>query len=324
MTTNVRVIGAGVIGLTCATRLAESGFDVEVLAREMPAETTSAVAGAVWLPYRAQPADLVAGWGRATLAELLRISASEPHAGVLVREGVLLYREPPETPSWADAVAGITELRRVRDPAPGYAYGIELSAPVIDVPVYLEYLLARLRRAGGTLTRATLDALPGDGIVVNASGAAAGGLVEDPELYPVSGQTAVLDNPGLTQWLVDDAEYDGEMTYVLPRSDDVVVGGTATEGGSDREPDPQLAARMLERAYELVPALRTARVRAHRVGLRPARSAVRLESEQRGDAAVVHCYGHGGAGYTLAWGCAADVLGLVVDLARGGSTGALG
>ena len=45
----------------------------------------------------------------------------------------------------------------------------------------------------------------------------------------------------------------------------------------------------------------------HRVGLRPARSSVRLERDGR----VVHCYGHGGAGVTLAWGCAAEVAGLV-------------
>jgi 2-polyprenyl-6-methoxyphenol hydroxylase-like FAD-dependent oxidoreductase len=44
----VVVVGAGVIGLTAGVRLAQAGFEVEVLAREMPLETTSAVAAAIW------------------------------------------------------------------------------------------------------------------------------------------------------------------------------------------------------------------------------------------------------------------------------------
>jgi D-amino-acid oxidase len=38
---------------------------------------------------------------------------------------------------------------------------------------------------------------------------------------------------------------------------------------------------------------------------------VRLEAEQRGGTRVVHCYGHGGAGVTLSWGCADEVVALV-------------
>jgi D-amino-acid oxidase len=53
--------------------------------------------------------------------------------------------------------------------------------------------------------------------------------------------------------------------------------------------------------------LAEASVVAHQVGLRPARSAVRLERD--GD--VIHCYGHGGAGVTLAYGCAQDVVELL-------------
>jgi D-amino-acid oxidase len=45
----------------------------------------------------------------------------------------------------------------------------------------------------------------------------------------------------------------------------------------------------------------------HKVGLRPKRPAVRLE--RVGD--VIHCYGHGGAGVTLSWGCADEVVTLV-------------
>jgi D-amino-acid oxidase len=48
----------------------------------------------------------------------------------------------------------------------------------------------------------------------------------------------------------------------------------------------------------------------HRVGLRPVRPAVRLEREGR----VIHCYGQGGAGVTLSWGCAEEVRELVAQL----------
>ncbi len=47
------------------------------------------------------------------------------------------------------------------------------------------------------------------------------------------------------------------------------------------------------------------------MGLRPVRSSVRLEAEGR----VVHCYGQGGAGVTLSWGCADEVVRLVGELA---------
>jgi len=84
------------------------------------------------------------------------------------------------------------------------------------------------------------------------------------------------------------------------------------------EPDPAATAAILGRAAKLVPALAGARVLGVRVGLRPGRPAVRLEPEPAREATassaalppVIHCYGHGGAGHTLAWGCADEVLAL--------------
>jgi len=57
----VIVVGAGVIGLSCAVRLAERGLEVHILARDLPLETTSAVAAAVWYPYRVAAAPGAAG-----------------------------------------------------------------------------------------------------------------------------------------------------------------------------------------------------------------------------------------------------------------------
>lgn len=44
------------------------------------------------------------------------------------------------------------------------------------------------------------------------------------------------------------------------------------------------------------------------MGLRPGRAPLRLETEEVASVPVVHCYGHGGSGITLAMGCAADVV----------------
>jgi len=56
-------------------------------------------------------------------------------------------------------------------------------------------------------------------------------------------------------------------------------------------------------------------VLAHRVGLRPARPAVRLDTEFTRHGPVVHCYGHGGAGVTLSYGCAEEVTSRIAELA---------
>lgn len=168
---------------------------------------------------------------------------------------------------------------------------------------YLTWLVGRVEALGGTLTRLQLGALPEHALVVNCAGLGARRLGADRTVVPVRGQVAVLEQFGLDRWWLDPAG----PTYVVPRAHDVVVGGTDVEGEWSRVPSPETAAELLERAARLVPGVRGARVLGHRVGLRPVRPSVRLE--RVGD--VVHCYGHGGAGVTLSWGVADEVVGLV-------------
>ena len=47
----VIVIGAGVIGLTAAIRLAQAGMPVEIVAKDSPLKTVSAKAAAFWTPF---------------------------------------------------------------------------------------------------------------------------------------------------------------------------------------------------------------------------------------------------------------------------------
>jgi D-amino-acid oxidase len=303
----VIVVGAGVVGLTSAVCLAERGVDVHVLARDLPLETTSATAAAWWYPYRALPQDRVTAWAGRSY-EVFSDLAFDSRSGVTMRDGVEVHRSPQLDPWWRGAVPS---LERVHDLPAGYVDGWRYRGPVVEMPVYLPFLRQRLQEAGGTLTRLAVAGLPrGADAVVNCTGLASRALVGDHRLQPVRGQVVRLSQVGLdTVWL--DAS-GATPTYVVPRSADIIVGGTDEEGSWDMRPDPTTAADILARATALVPTLAAARVLGHRVGLRPGRAAVRLEREQRANASpVVHCYGHGGAGVTLSWGCAEEVAVLV-------------
>src|SRR5215475_9838915 len=100
------VVGAGVTGLTCALRLLEAGHRVDVLARDLPLETTSSVAAAIWYPYLAFPQDKVTAWGAATYAELARQAGLGVDA-VAMRPGTELLRRPMPDPAWVDAVPAL-------------------------------------------------------------------------------------------------------------------------------------------------------------------------------------------------------------------------
>lgn len=314
------MVGAGVIGLSCAVRLAEAGFQVDVLARDLPLETTSAVAGGLIMPVMAGPAGKVAGWTRLGLAHFRSLAASEDSAksGVQEAEGLLLYRRRRPVPGWSVPLTDAVTLTATSRPAPGYGFGYRTRLPLIDPPRYLSYLRTRLEAADATLTRLSLTALPQRGLVVNATGVASRSLAGDPDVGPTRGQVARLGNPGLSGWWVDD-DAEAPLTYILAREHDVIVGGTQQVGDWSTTADPVAAEAMLDRAYAVVPQLRGAEVLGHRVGLRPTRATVRLEVEPRPQHedrrhAVVHCYGHGGCGITLSWGCAGDVVDLVQDL----------
>ena len=295
----VIVVGAGVVGLTCAVRLLEAGHRVDVVARDLPLETTSATAAALWYPYRALPQDRVTAWSKVSY-DVFAALAGDERTGVRMLTGTEVMRDHQPDPWWRSAVPS---LDRETSLPPGYADGWTFVAPVVDMPVHLRWLVARIEELGGTLTRMNLSALPDDGaLVVNATGLGARHFGADLSVHPVRGQVVVVGQVGLDRWTLDG----GGLTYVVPRATEIVVGGTDVEGEWSRTPDPAVADQVLHRATALVPELEGARVLRHKVGLRPARPEVRLERD--GD--VIHCYGHGGAGVTLSWGCAGDVVGL--------------
>ncbi|MDX3242963.1 FAD-dependent oxidoreductase [Streptomyces sp. ME18-1-4] len=306
------VIGAGVIGLTTAVRLAEAGRDVRVDAELLPGATTSAAAGASWDPFLAEPADLVERWSRETLLALLELGADD-RTGVRLVEGTHESRLPRDEPAWASWVdASPCEQGDLR---PGYVEGWRYRAPVVDMPTYLDHLVDRLVKAGGRLRQrryASLEeALPEAPVIVNCTGTGSRALVDDPSVQAVRGQLVVVENPGIGTFFCDDTPDAEELTYIYPHSDVVILGGTSDWDSWDLRPDAAAALDIVRRCVAVEPALADAAVIAHRVGLRPVRPRVRLETEHRDGTLLLHNYGHGGAGLTLSWGCAREAADLL-------------
>ena len=132
-------------------------------------------------------------------------------------------------------------------------------------------------------------------------------------MEPIRGQIVLVSNPGLERFVLDEENPEG-VTYVIPRSEDCILGGTAEEGEWDTEPDPETAAGIWRRCTALEPRLAGAEILEHKVGLRPGRPEIRLEREEAAHGPPrVHNYGHGGSRITLSWGCAEEALRLVYE-----------
>lgn len=311
MSGEVIVVGGGVIGLTTAVVLAESGARVRVWTRETVELTTSAVAGALWWPYRIEPEALVGKWALQSLGVYEELAARPEETGVRMVDGVQGGTRLDELGPWARRVPGLREAR-----AGEYAGGgLWARLPLIDMSTHLPWLRERFLRAGGTVEEASvtdLTEVPAP-VVVNCTGLDSLDLVPDRSMRPVRGQLVVVENPGITTWFTSVDHSADTSTYFFPQPGGLILGGTAEDGAWSMTPDPATAEAIIARCAAVRPEIADARVLEHRVGLRPTRPAVRLERQVlRGGRVLVHNYGHGGAGITVAWGCAEEAA----ELAR--------
>ncbi|MFI2907614.1 FAD-dependent oxidoreductase [Streptomyces sp. PDY-4] len=307
---DVLVIGGGVVGLTTGVVLADRGVRVRLWTRDPVGRTTSAVAGALWWPYRIEPVASARTWALRSLEVYEELAVRPEATGVRIVEGVLGETALDEVGSWA--AARLPGLRMATAGEYPVGSGVRARLPLIDMPVHLAWLRERFVAAGGVVEeRAVTDpAEAAAPVVVNCTGLGARELVPDPSVRPVRGQLVVVANPGVRTWTVSTGA-DGSMAYLFPQPGRLVLGGTAEEDAWSTEPDPEVAAAIVRRCAVLCPAVAGARVLEHRVGLRPARDAVRLERVPGADGrAWVHNYGHGGAGVTVAWGCAEEAAAL--------------
>lgn len=313
---DITVLGAGVIGLTTALKLSEAGHAVTIRTWRIPPDTTSDKAAAFWSPYRIGEEDRTFSWIAETYRTLQDISRI-PGSGVSMIPLRKLLKDPTDTSDawWLKAIPGKQYAPlAIGELPPGYAAGWCVDVPLMETPVYLPFLMDRLRSAGVIIRAGEKidDFRPllstGD-MVVNCTGLGSRTLCHDPEVLPVRGQIAVA-RPFRAQAICVDAD---TPIYVVPRADGCIVGGTYERDVWDEVPEPDTIRTLLERAPLVMPGLDPGPPLRSYAGLRPYRSTIRLEVDAA-EPRLVHHYGHGGAGFTLSWGAAASVAGLIGEM----------
>jgi D-amino-acid oxidase len=321
MERNVAIIGAGVSGLTCGVVLAEHGYRTAIFAKEIGQQTTSSVAAAVWFPYHVEPAERVIPLALETYQVLLDL-ARFPESGVSIIESRQFLRTGEiQIPDWAiplgaSVIPSPSAILSGVEKSLGtncsvFKSGFSLRVPLMDTTIYLDYLAERFLKAGGEIHanvdfKNLEDVDSKSDLVINCAGIGARELVHDADLEPHRGQVAIVPRiEGLSCAIVCD---DAPLMYAIPRRNDCVFGGT-NDVSDNLAADPATTSQILGESSRVLNIDRP-RVLAERVGLRPfRRSGVRLERDRLRDRrSVIHNYGHGGAGFTLSWGCAREVL----------------
>ncbi|KAK7931538.1 hypothetical protein PG985_002250 [Apiospora marii] len=207
-------------------------------------------------------------------------------------------------------------------------------------------LITRAVRGDLLDQEADLRAEFGADAIVNATGLASAELAGDESCYPIRGGLVRVVNDGRDFPKVDAAltisanaaHSTNEIVFLVPRNDDILLIGGITEPNKhqlDLTLEFPIIQRMRARCEAFLPDLKRARLDPEyplAQGLRPFRGGnVRVERELRmrrggavdkGDDAstanrtsrIIHSYGHGGAGWSLAFGCAGDVALLVEEV----------
>ena len=313
----ITVVGCGVSGLTTGVKLVRAGFNVEIVAQYHSPNTTSDVAAAIYFPFLAKPEDKVLDWSIDSRIEFELLARDHPESGVHIIDLLWLSKDEIKSdPEWVKAVAEPPRRARQDELPDGFRDGLVTFVPLIETPIYMPFLHSIFVSAGGIIRPPgrriddlSLLAAEEGSLVINCTGLGAKPLCKDESLRPVKGQVIRIEKISLQRAVGYDLDKNA-LAYVLPRTHDCVLGGTAEEGVWDDKPSEEQREGIRERCGVLVPSVKNARMLSEAARSRPVRDEVRVEWDPV-DRRIVHNYGHGGSGFTLSWGCAQEVVKLV-------------
>jgi D-amino-acid oxidase len=259
----IAVLGCGVVGLSTARLLQQTGKEVTIYAKALPPETTSNSAGGLWLPYSLFDPDRETPQFHEQFLQSLRFSYTyfQQFAGDDYSVHWLPTYVMSDEPFSQNAKGPFPQVfPESRDLQPAehkfpYHYVRQFRTMLIEPHPYLRALLRDFHLAGGTVAlqefhnMAEIATLPQQ-VVVNCTGLGARDLCSDVELVPIKGQlTFLLPQPEINYIVLA-----GDL-YMFPRADGIVLGGTHVRGDWSLEPDLTAKTRILTGHAKLFGAL---------------------------------------------------------------------
>jgi D-amino-acid oxidase len=254
------VLGCGVVGLTTARILQDRGWTVTIYTSALPPKTTSNIAGAQWTPVvvfnmdRATPAFLDTFRTAARIANRAFQLMAGPTYGVRWLDNYVLKQDPnapvgeihyAQSVGIADLYADVETVDPVTVPFVGFKsiqrFATMLMEPNTFLPaIERDFLLRGGRIVVRTFITPTEVASLHEPVIFNCTGLGSRSLFGDKELEPIRGQLTVLEpQPEI------DYCYLAGQTYMFPRDDGIVLGGTFERGNWSTEPDMATQAGVL-------------------------------------------------------------------------------
>lgn len=316
MNKRIAIVGAGISGMSVAYLLKDKGYDITIFAKAFSPNITSNKAAAFWFPYHIRNDRRGINWCTTSYSFYTDLCRNEA-TGISMQKLVKVVRKgvAEEQPVWIDFMPeGSFRILQSHELANDIATAYEVQVPLIETQIFLPYLQNILTAANTRFIQETITDLQHLSkeydVVINCSALGARELCNDEQIIPVRGQVGLLSPVDNMNIYLDNEK----PLYIVPRKDAVIIGGTYEEGVELEETEPATIERLLQNAYNTFPILKEQKVLGNWAGLRPYRPTVRVERETNTN--IIHNYGHGGSGFTLAFGCAKEVADIAESIIK--------
>lgn len=311
MAKNIAIIGAGISGMSTAYVLINEGYSITIYANEFSPGITSNKAAAFWFPYHIRNDKRGIKWCN-TSYNYYHAFAKNQETGISIHQLIKVLRKgvEEEEPIWKDFMPdGSYRVITEKGLYQGMDKVYDIEVPLIETQIFLPWLKKQLEDKGAKFIRkgiSNFEELKDDhDLIVNCSALGARKLCGDHSVVPVRGQVGLLaPGPSLPIYLDNE-----KPLYIVPRKDAIIVGGTYEVSEEAEITEPATIEQIFRNAYEVFPLLASQKVIGSWAGLRPYRPNVRVEKETGKN--LIHNYGHGGSGFTIAFGCAESVLEII-------------